>query len=284
MNCRSPPRSALWLLERLGGTPRLDPLIGDLQEQFAVGRSRLWYWRQVVGTLAVDLERTLRVHGASFFGAVIAGCTLIWLWDVGGSYAFHALYANLPALSRHPWTAAALMRVAGLQLHGFLGDGLLLSTVWAVTRIHRAHPRAVLVVLVLAVSAPYLSALAPLATRSAAHSPSTAQWVSRFMLVVMQAVCILAAGLWIIRGLPFHKLSRLTRSVAVLAGSMAVLVGLAQSARLVGELSYTLQAGHALFAVDIASIAFLALLLWRSSADLRMPDGPPTPADSGPRT
>jgi hypothetical protein len=282
VNSRSPPRSATWLLERLSAA-RFEPLLGDLEEQYAEGRSRLWYWRQVAGALALDLERTLRVHGPSFTAAVFAGCVLIWLWDVGGSYAFHPLYQNLPSLSRHPWAAPALMRVAGMQIHGFLGDLLLLSTVWMVTHIHRAHPRAVLVALIAAVSAPYLPSLARLATQPVTGSGSGAPLVPSIMLVIMQGVWILAAGLWVARGPRLTEVNRLTRIVAVLAACVAVLVGLAQSARLVGELPYTLQASHTFFALDIASIASLALLLWRPHSVPRTTGHPPGHSGGGAR-
>lgn len=47
------PRAATWLLERFGSRSRFEPRIGDLVEQFEQGRSRLWYWRQAMGALAV---------------------------------------------------------------------------------------------------------------------------------------------------------------------------------------------------------------------------------------
>lgn len=59
MTSRPAPRAATWLLERVGGRSRFEPLIGDLVEQFEDGRSRLWYWWQAVGTLAIDLAREM---------------------------------------------------------------------------------------------------------------------------------------------------------------------------------------------------------------------------------
>ena len=38
-----PPRVATWLLDRLG--PPSGPLHGDLREEWAKGRGRVWYWR-----------------------------------------------------------------------------------------------------------------------------------------------------------------------------------------------------------------------------------------------
>jgi hypothetical protein len=48
------PRFAMWLLDRLDPCGTREALIGDLVEEMARGRSRVWVWRQVaaVGALA----------------------------------------------------------------------------------------------------------------------------------------------------------------------------------------------------------------------------------------
>jgi len=65
VRCAAPPRLANWLLERFGTTSRLHSLLGDLAEEYANGRSRGWYWRQALGTVALDSVRTLRTHAHS---------------------------------------------------------------------------------------------------------------------------------------------------------------------------------------------------------------------------
>jgi hypothetical protein len=50
MTRRHPPRLALALLERLVSDS--DPLAGDLIEEFARRRSRLWFWWQVLAAIA----------------------------------------------------------------------------------------------------------------------------------------------------------------------------------------------------------------------------------------
>jgi hypothetical protein len=42
-----PPRAATWLLQRFAAGRHSESLEGDLIEQYAQGRSHLWYWRQV---------------------------------------------------------------------------------------------------------------------------------------------------------------------------------------------------------------------------------------------
>lgn len=272
VNSRTAPRAATWLLERLGagsrgGSSRFEPLIGDLLEQFQGGRSRLWYWRQAVGALAIDGARTLRIHAPTFIAAVVVGCGSIWLWNWACAYAFGPLYENLSAISRHPWTSQAALRIAGMQLHALLGDALLLATVWAVTRIHRPHPRAVLVALVFAMSAPSLPGFARLVIHTATVSPSSVtSWVPVLMSLAFPAVCTLAAGLWAIRTPRFADMDVLTRVVAAVAVAVFVLVALAHRAQLVGELTYTLRVANVFALLDIGSIAYLAFLLWRQNS------------------
>jgi hypothetical protein len=267
MSSRTAPRAATWLLERVGGRSRFDPLIGDLLEQFAAGHSRLWYWRQAVGTLAIDLAQPLRLHAFSFIAAIAAGYGLIWLLDAGYPYAFQPLQQNLSALSRHPWTIQAVLRAAGMVMCGLLADALILVPVWAVTRIHRSHPRALLSVLAAAVTVRYLPGLTRLVIHAATDPRFTAPLALRHLHLMMpvawQALCILAAGLWVVRRPRLTGVNRLTYVVAILAASLCVLAVLARAAGLVGELTYTLHEQYILDLLNIGCVAYLVLLLWR---------------------
>jgi len=51
MTTRRPPRLAVALLTR--HVPDSEALLGDLTEEYQGGRSRLWFWRQVFGAVAV---------------------------------------------------------------------------------------------------------------------------------------------------------------------------------------------------------------------------------------
>ncbi len=282
MSSRTAPRAATWLLDRLGGGSRFEPLIGDLLEQFEQGRSRLWYWRQTVGALAIDAVRALRLHAPSFIGAVVVGCALIRLWDAGFPHLTQPLHDHLSALSRHPWTAQAVLRVAGIETIGVLGDALLFLTAWAVTRIHRSHPRAMLSVFVAAASAPYLPGVARLLIHAATDpqftSPLVSQHLHLMMPVAWQAVGILAAGLWVVRRPRFTGMDRLTYFVAILAASLCLLAGLARAAGLVGELTYTLHEQYAFDVLNIGSVACLVILLWRPKPTSLRIGRPPTHA------
>ena len=60
MRKRSPPAVATWLLTHFASDYQRDALAGDLIEQYDLGRSRCWYWKQVVAALLVAGAQVLR--------------------------------------------------------------------------------------------------------------------------------------------------------------------------------------------------------------------------------
>jgi hypothetical protein len=260
---REPPRPAAWLLVRLGGVSDLDPLVGDLAEQFAQGRSRYWYWWQTTGVLGLELLRFLRTHGLSFVAAVLVGDALTQGWRLGSSYAFQPFYAHLPQVTSHTWTVTALLWVAGMQLNAISNAVLTFATVWMVIRVHRAHQRAVLMVFVLALTAPRLPGIARLLIDAATHGRFTFALVPLIVPTALQAVYTLAEGLWAIRMERFAAMDRWTRCVTVLAILLSVLVAIIYPVRLAGALPLARPECAVLDGLDIVSIGYLAYLLWR---------------------
>lgn len=61
MNARTPPALAVWLLRRLRYFEYNEALAGDVQEEFASGRSRRWYWRQTLMVIGRAMRHNL-VH------------------------------------------------------------------------------------------------------------------------------------------------------------------------------------------------------------------------------
>ncbi len=263
MISRQPPRPAIWLLVRLGRISDFDPLLGDLAEQFAQGRSRFWYWWQTTGVLGLELLRIVRPHALSFVAAVLAGDALTQGWMLGSAHAFQPLYTTLPHVYGHPWTAAALLWVAGMQLSAITNIALTFATVWMVVRVHRAHPRAVLMVFVLALMGPRLLGNARLLIDAATHARLTFSLVPLIVPTGLQTVYTLAAGLWVLRTQRFAAMNRWTRYVAVLAVVQSVLVAIIYHARLVGALPLARPEWAILDGLDIAGIGYLACLLWR---------------------
>ncbi|HEV2701919.1 MAG TPA: hypothetical protein VGV09_09840 [Steroidobacteraceae bacterium] len=221
--------------------------------------------------MAIDIGQALRLHAVSFIAAVSAGCALIWLVDAGYPYAFQPLHENLAALRQHPWTGQAALRVAGMEMCDLLADALICVAVWVVIRIHRSHPRAVLSVFAAAVTARYLPGLARLALHAAIDPRFTGALVSHHLHLMMpvawQALCILAAGLWLARRPRFRGSDRLTYLVAILAASLYLIGGLARGAGLVGEIAYPLRAQYALDILNIASVVCLVPFLWHPNPE-----------------
>jgi hypothetical protein len=56
----TPPKLALWLLKHGGSPYHRESLEGDLMEQYQEGRSRAWYWRQVVTALVIAQGQFIR--------------------------------------------------------------------------------------------------------------------------------------------------------------------------------------------------------------------------------
>lgn len=82
---RQPPSLATWLIRRFASARYRDALLGDLDELFAAGRSRAWYWREALAALFVPrwtLNRPLIVAlrtALLALGLIIMGAgTLSW--------------------------------------------------------------------------------------------------------------------------------------------------------------------------------------------------------------
>ena len=73
---REPPRSALWVLAFVWRGHYGDSLTGDLIEQFQQGRSRWWFWRQVVVALLIAPLRSTVRKWLAVFGLVALGAYL----------------------------------------------------------------------------------------------------------------------------------------------------------------------------------------------------------------
>lgn len=62
MRVTEPPSIASWILKHLTPGPCNEALVGDLVEQFRCGRSKAWYWHQVLSTIATGCIRAVANH------------------------------------------------------------------------------------------------------------------------------------------------------------------------------------------------------------------------------
>jgi len=68
-----PPALATKLLESLVPLRTSEALLGDLIEQYQSGRSRSWYWRQVILALVISAGREARTRKLQAIRALIVG-------------------------------------------------------------------------------------------------------------------------------------------------------------------------------------------------------------------
>ena len=68
-----PPSLPTKLLELLAPPRTSEALLGDLIEQYECGRSRRWYWRQVLLALVISAGREARTRKLEAIRAVIVG-------------------------------------------------------------------------------------------------------------------------------------------------------------------------------------------------------------------
>ena len=114
--------AAAWMFERLG----LDAaLAGDLLEECAQGRSKLWYWRQVLIAIWIGIWQAVFDHKVLALRAVATGCVVngVWyfLW-----VKFHLPFVNF---------RLSMESVVSLCLVLFLSA----VTGWVLARTHRAQ-------------------------------------------------------------------------------------------------------------------------------------------------
>ena len=62
------------LLESLVAGRTTEALLGDLIEQYQGGRSRTWYWGQVLQALVISASREVRNRKLQSVSAIIIGC------------------------------------------------------------------------------------------------------------------------------------------------------------------------------------------------------------------
>ena len=74
-----PPRMAVWLLKQFASPYRRESLVADLLEMYGAGRSRGWYWRQVITALILARVRALRSVPRTALGPARTGLGAVLL-------------------------------------------------------------------------------------------------------------------------------------------------------------------------------------------------------------
>lgn len=197
MRAHRPPALATWLLERLGSDPRSEQIVGDLMEQYANGRTRAWYWRQVTAAILVSFVEQVSSHKLLALRALLVG----WLtWDFLREGTVMALRATVnPWSMRLPVLASLVWWTVGLFNCAVTG--------WIVGRFSRASRVPILLLFSftvflwreqvvqwpLRVDAPWLFYGGINAVRDSRYGPAFAH---ELVFIVSGFLCILLGGLY----------------------------------------------------------------------------------------
>jgi hypothetical protein len=134
MNALRPPAVATWLLEHLQSSPSNDSLAGDLFEEYGHGRSRLWYWKQVLAAIVVSACREIAAHPVLALRAIVVG------WAVWYFYAVAVIPALIVPLARRILPTAWAMTSSPFVITWWaLWAPIYAVSGWAVARLHRPH-------------------------------------------------------------------------------------------------------------------------------------------------
>ena len=142
MRSSKPPTIATWLLHKVGHTN--DALTGDLMEEYLHGRSGAWYWRQVLFAIVVGFGEEIRSHKLLALRAVAVGwaasCVLIYGVELP-LWRFYAWVLLTHGLSIGVWWRHYYLYPAPL-----ITWCLAAAAGWTVSRCHRAHREAMVLI------------------------------------------------------------------------------------------------------------------------------------------
>jgi len=159
---RTPPAWTTRLLVHLGAP---QAFVGDLLEEYASGRSPMWYWRQMLSGVWVLSLRSIGEHRSRAACSVIVGwATLLAVFVIAGDRSADALAGWFWNWDRRTAYATDVWWPFGIAAVFVSYSGFALSAV-AVVRMNSRHGASMLmaytasVVLVLALSAVFLEIL-----------------------------------------------------------------------------------------------------------------------------
>ena len=127
------PAVATWLLRHFGCSPQNEHVIGDLVERYQHGRSRGWYWRQVLIAIVAGFVTEIRLHPVLVIRALLAGIVLL------NALRYEITVTDNSLIPERAWEHQnVLVFIPILTLIACAGSGRLLA------RMHRPHGRLVL--------------------------------------------------------------------------------------------------------------------------------------------
>jgi hypothetical protein len=95
-----PPRMAAWLLKQFASPYQRESLVADLLEMYRAGRSRGWYWRQVITALILARARALRSVPRTALGTARTGLGSVLLRLVNALLAAGIIALGIGSLTQ----------------------------------------------------------------------------------------------------------------------------------------------------------------------------------------
>jgi hypothetical protein len=189
-----PPALATWFLAHLGCGSAIEPLVGDLVEEFRAGRSRWWFWRQTAAAIAISFGEDLRAHWALGVRALSVGCGAVFLfgWLIADPVFDRATRAAL----EHGLVSVGALSQYNVPASMLLGSIGFAASARLVSRLHRPHQTAMVLLflcLVLVLQLPRLCELVVDALGHPRYLPYLSGHVAGTLVTVFST---LVGGLW----------------------------------------------------------------------------------------
>jgi hypothetical protein len=208
---RELPRLATWILDTFATGTQHESMAGDIAERYRDGRSRLWYWRQVLTAILKSLWRQIRISGDFAIRALLSSWGLVMLMILVQQWILHLLEGTPRGTGILPsaWTRTRWVYVPGwiapsADAYVFLAIccGLAIGLGWSIGRLNKPHNTKAVLLFVTSWFAVTLLALPVLLTQ-VVRDWSSATWrydnpyFLAFALVGNFAgmICTLAGGL-----------------------------------------------------------------------------------------
>src|SRR5262245_8229996 len=128
MRLQPEPTVATWLLKLFCSSAESESVIGDLLEQYHLGRSRFWYWRQVIAIVFLSLRHHVTTNGIAIRQATTVVLVIVVLSAL--------LLTDISLL----FLGAILGGVITGILMFFLGNGLIGPSKGDTSELTRVHP------------------------------------------------------------------------------------------------------------------------------------------------
>ena len=126
-------------------------IAGDLLEEYQQGRSRLWYWREVIVAILTGTWSEVKQHSLSLLGAIAMGWILDLAWHsvitpfeyslieyVFGrptspwQFAFNGFLSEVPLVVTIGWTTARFARRCRIPAVFGMAGSLMVAGAWRV--------------------------------------------------------------------------------------------------------------------------------------------------------